>query len=382
MIDTEAHKRLLRKRVEALSFPDQVLAEAADIIRNSGMKLADAAAILRKEWLNDLVATTNSKEFKRAAANPSGHFLAFVAERARKPFHVTYRAVDAVARRFGSDLASRFTHIVWPQEIAWAQRLRLDVNPNTATRAAMFLRETEGNPAKMFSKIADLYSDAVAKVGYSENAAHELSATEIRFDDTVPEFNPLFLKYASRHYSELLQNMSRDKVEMLALRAAKDERQDRSLITARKVVDTTRRFPMRHLPNVISLAKSLGLSSNELYQLEKAFLVKMENGEVELEQGLNSPHIAFVTMLTNDSSRADLLANAGSLDLDEASIQWDIANLEGRRWIKDLPAAFDKWGDIAQVEVEMWKAAIVEEKRDAPVDFVSDFGFWLLDVPL
>lgn len=382
MIDTEAQKRLLRKRVEALSFPESVLVEAAEIIRNSGMKVADAAVILKKEWLNDLVATTNSLEFKRAAANPGSHFLAFVSERAKKPFHVTYRAVDAVSRRFGSDLASRFAHIVWPQEIAWAQRLRLDPNPNTATRAAMFLRETENNPARMFSKIADLYSDAVAKVGYTENAAHELSAIEIRFDDVVPEFNPLFLKYASRHYSELLQNMSRDKVELLASRASKDERLDRSLITARKVVETTRRFPMRRLPNVISLAKSLELSSNDLFQLEKAFLAKMENGEVELEQGLNSPHIAFVTMLTSDSARKELLAMTPALDIDEASIQWEVANLESRRWVKDMPAAFDKWGDIALLEVEKWKVSIVDEKREAPMDMVSDFGFWLMDAPL
>lgn len=380
MLDTETQKRLLRKRVEALSFPDSLLVEAAEIIRNSGMKVADAVTNLRKEWLNDLVATTDSIEFKRAASNPSAHFLAFVAERSKKPYHVTYRAVEAVARRFGSDLASRYTHIVWPQEIAWAQRLRLDVNPNTATRAAMFLRETEGNPAKIFGKIADLYSDAIAKIGYTENPAHELSAVEIRFDEKVPEFNPLFLKYASRHYSEILQNMSRDKVEILAARAAKDERQDRSLIAARKVVETTRRFPMRRLPNVISLAKSIGLTSNELYRLEKAFLVKMEQGEIELEQGLNSPHIAFVTTMTDENICREMLSISQQLDIDEANTQWEVANISGRRWVKDLPVAFNKWTDIALDEVEKWQLAIVEERRPVPIDLVSDFGFWLMDV--
>lgn len=382
MIDTETQKRLLRKRVEALSFPDSLLVEASEIIRNSGMKVADAVTNLRKEWLNDLVATTDSIEFKRAVSNPGAHFLAFVGERAKKPYHVTYRAVEAVARRFGSDLASRFTHIVWPQEIAWAQRLRLDVNPNTATRAAMFLRETEGNPAKIFSKIADLYSDAVAKIGYTENPAHELSVVEIRFDDIVPEFNPLFLKYASRHYSEILQNMSRDKVEILAARAAKDERQDRSLITARKVVETTRRFPMRRLPNVISLAKSIELTSNELYQIEKSFLVKMERGEIELEQGLNSPHIAFVSTMLDENSRNELLSISHLPDVNFSNIQWEVANISGRRWVKDLPPAYSKWTDIAQNEVEKWQLAIVEERRPVPFDLISDFGFWLMDVPL
>jgi len=382
LIDTEAQKRLLRKRVEALSFADDVLNEASDIIRDAGMKLADAAVILRKEWLNDLVASTKPSEFKRASANPRAHFLAWVGERAKKPFHVTYRAVDAVERRFGSDLASRFAHIVWPQEIAWAQRLRLSDNPNTATRAAMFLRETEGNPARMFSKIADLYSDAVAKVGYTDNVAHELSPDEIRFNPSVPEFNPLFLKYASRYYSDVLHNMTRDKIEILAARAAKDERQDRSLIMARNVVKTTKRFPMRRLPNVISLAKSLGLTANQLYQLEISFLVRMECGEIELEQGLNSPHIAFVTALTDDKTRQELLAAAPPIDIEEASVQWEVAHMDGRRWAKDLPASFSKWSDIAQSEVEKWQVAIVEEERETPMDLVSDFAFWLMDIAL
>src|SRR5690606_4695469 len=132
-----------------------------------------------------------------------------------------------------------------------------------------------------------------AKVGYTDHAAHELSPDEIRFNPTAPEFNPLFLKYASRHYTDVLHNMTREKVEILAARAAKDERQDRALIMAANVVKTTKRFPMRRLPNVVSLAKSLGLSSNQLYRMEKSFLAKMESGEVELEQGLHSPHISF-----------------------------------------------------------------------------------------
>lgn len=380
MIDTETQKKLLRKRVEALQFDEGVFIEADKIIQASGMKLTDASKILWREWLNDLVATTHTAEFRRASGNPKEHFLSWVAERAKKPFHVTYRAIDAVERRFGSDLASRYAHIVWPQEIAWAQRLRLSENPNIATRAAMFLREIEGNPARLFSKIADLYADAIAKVGYTDSPAHELSPNEIRFNQVVPEFNPLFLKYASRQYTALLNNMTRERIELLGSRAAKDEKQDRSIIMARKVVTTTKRFPMRRLPNVISLAKSLGLNSNQLFQLETSFLNKMEAGEIELEQGLNSPHIAFVTALTNDKDREELLALAPALNIDQVSCLWEVAHLDGRRWVNDLPESFSKWADISRQEVEKWQLAIVEERREAPIDLISDFAFWLLDV--
>jgi hypothetical protein len=75
-----------------------------------------------------------------------------------------------------------------------------------------------------------------------------------------------------------------------------------------------------------------------------------------------------------------MLSNSQQLDIDEANTQWEIANISGRRWVKDLPVAFNKWTDIARDEVEKWQLAIVEDRRPVPIDLVSDFGFWLMDV--
>lgn len=378
MVEFEAKAALLRKRVAALSFPEERLAEAQAIVHAAGMRLPDAVATLRKEWLNDMVATTDSAEFRHASRDPAAHFLAWVRERAKNRFHVSWRAVDAVAARMGPEVASRLALVTWPQEIAWAQRLRLAENPVTATKAAMFLREAEGNPSRMFSKIADIYGDVFAKAGYSDHVAQEISPSEIRFADAVPDFNPLFLRYAARSYAEVLSSMPRDRIEILAARAARDERQDRDEIAALAAANATRRFPMRRVLAIISAAIAMGISPNELFLLENGFLKQVEQGSVEVAEGGRTPQAAFVTAISNDTKRAELVATSVRPDVEDAEIMWDVVHLD-RRWLDAMPESYRKWSHVWVRLMENWQADIVEERREAPFDLISDFGFYLME---
>lgn len=378
MVEFEAKTALLRKRVAALSFPDEVMDEASSAVLAAGMRLPDAARTLRKEWLNDMVASTDSAEFRHASRDPGAHFLAWIKERSKNRYHVTWRSVDAVAMRLGADIASRLAMVVWPQEIAWAQRLRLSDNPVIATKAAMFLREAEGNPAKLFGKIADLHSDALVRSGYSDNPAQETSPSEIRFADCLPEFNPLFLRYAARSYGEVLLSMPRERIELLAGRASRDERQERLELAAAASARTTRRFPMRRILSIISAAHSMGISPNDLFLLETRFLALLESGKVEADSGTRSPQAAFVTMIASPLSRETLLSEAQAPDGEPSEILWGVANLD-RRWLGTLPESYGKWSQKWYRHLENWQADVVDERRAAPFDPVSDFGFFLVE---
>jgi|HigsolmetaAR201D_1030396.scaffolds.fasta_scaffold04415_6 hypothetical protein len=378
MVSVGAKARILKRRVERLALPPGTMEEVARIIHEEGMSLPNAAEMLRVEWLNDLVASEDRAEFGRAARDPREHFIAWARQRARRRYHVTYRAVDAVARRLGATAASQIMD-VWPQEIAWAQRLRLDANPLVATKAAMFLREAEGNPGKVFERIADEWTDAFLKADYAEHPAHALSPGEIRFAKDVPEFTPLFLRYAARAYADRLQGMSREKIVALAAVAARDEHNERDVEIGRQCASLARQSPMRRMLPVISAASSAGLSPNELCLLEKAFVSRMERGAERIEAGTGSPHAAFLSAITDPEKRDALLVEAPPRadDEDPEALCWEVVNLTPS-WVRELPTSFRHLAGRLEPAMEAWQIAIAEDRREPPIDPVSDFGFFLL----
>lgn len=376
MVNVEAKAALLRRRVAALALPDGTMEKAEETVAAAGMRLPGAAEELRKEWLNDMVAGEDAAEFRHATRDPGRHFLAWAAERAKNRFHVTWRSVDAVALRLGADVASRLILVAWPQEIAWAQRLRLSDNPVAATKAAMFLREAEGSPARMFSRIADIYAEAAVRAGYLESPAQDLSPADIRFGAAVPDFNPLFLRYAARAYAQIVGSMARDKLEKLAARAARDERQERAEIAARSAVAAARRFPMRRMLSTLTVAAGLGMTSNELALAEQAFLERVAAGGVEVDSASRSLQAAFVAAIADPLSREALAAEAPVQDSDEAGTLWEVANMD-RRWLARLPESYSKWAHRFAEAMPEWQAQVVHGLREAPYDTVSDFGFYL-----
>lgn len=377
MVDVEAKAALLRRRVAALALPANAMETAQKVIEAAGMRLPGAAEELRKEWLNDMVAGTDAAEFRHAARDPGKHFVAWIGERAKNRYHVTWRAVDSVARRLGADVASKLILVSWPQEIAWAQRLRLSDNPVIATKAAMFLREAEGSPAKVFGKISDLYAEAVVRLGYSESPAQDLSPFDIRFGTSLPDFNPLFLRYAARNYAQI-GSMPRERLEKLAARAARDERQERLAVASETAVSAARRFPMRRMLSTVTLAAGLGMSANQLYLAEEAFLARLSAGAIEIETGGRAPQAAFVAAIASPEERMALLAQAATPDLEETEVLWDIANMD-RRWLDRLPESYSKWSHRWASAMEGWQAAVVHGEREAPYDPISDFGFYLTE---
>mgnify|MGYP001333921659 CR=1 FL=1 len=378
MVGIEAKAELLRRRVAALSLPEGTLEEAAEVLASAGVTLPGMAEELRREWLNDVVASVHPAEFRAAARDPRGCFLAWLRERAKNRFHVTWRAIDAVALRLGAETASRLALVIWPQEIAWAQRMRLSSNPATATKAAMFLREAEGAPARVFQKLSDLYADLAGKAGYWDSPAQEAAPEEIRFGEEEVDFNPLFLRYASRAYAEALHGMPRERLEMLAARAARDETRERAVITAGAAVRAARKFPMRRVASTIAAAKSMGIAPNALFFLENGFLALVEAGLEMVDPVARAPHSAFVAAIADPAARPRLLASAPEPEASDEEILWEVANLD-RRWLSALPESFSRWDSGRVQRMQAWQADVVEGRREPPRDPVSDFGFYLLE---
>lgn len=375
MVDTDRKLKLLRARVAALAVSPETIARAEEILRANRMT-AGVVDSLRREWLNDMLSHPDVGEARLAASNPDAHFLRWIEARSRKRHHVTRRTVEQVAAKYGSETASKLAIVIWPQEIAWAQRMRLDPNPFTATRAALFLRETEGNPSKTFTALADIYSDAVMRVGYLDNPVQDLTAEEIRFSDDLPEFAPLFQRYAARAYSERLENMTRERVEQLAARAAADENNERRLYASATVARLAVKSPMRRTLSVIRTAMSFGIDSNSTYLLEQALLRGVRAGEVAIEPGQRSADGAFLRLLADADQRKAVLAMEPLPSSADYMGIWEIANLDAS-FIDTLPPSFKALA-CTKSRLEAWQEEIVECTRPCPYDAVSDLGFYLL----
>lgn len=366
---------LLRGRVASLALSPDTLSKAEEIVKSNRM-MAKVVDPLRREWLNDMLTHPNAGEFRLAVSDPDAHFLKWIETRSRFPYHVTRRTVEALSQKFGADTASKLSIVVWPQEIAWAQRMRLDPNPFTATKAALFLRETMGNPSKTFAALADIYSDAIMRVGYLDCPVQDMSAAEIRFSSTLPEFAPLFQRYAARAYAETLKSMSREQVEKLAARAAVEENEDRRLVAASDIARGALRSPMRRNLSTIRTAVMFKLSSNSTFLLERGFLRKVEAGEVDIDPGMRSADAGFMRLMADAPSRDAVLAmEAIPSDKDYMDI-WDIAHLD-MEFVSALPPSFKPLAPTSK-QMEGWQEAIVEGKRSRPYDAVSDFGFYLI----
>jgi hypothetical protein len=365
---------LVRQKVRRLELPETATAAAEEVIRAKGM--VAKVETLRKEWFNDLLHETMDEEYKLAAADPAGHFLKWIAIRAAHRFHVTFRTLHSVADRYGAEVAHKLYVVTWPQEIAWAQRMRLDRNPFTATKAALFLRETEGAPARTFSAIADIYSEAIMRVGYSESEVQELSAEEIRFASELPEFAPLFQRYAARAYADTLAKMTRDQVERLAARAAADENTERRQFAGEGIARKTMRSPMRRSIAMIRSAIGFGLGANELFMAERAYLKKVASGEIEVEPGMRTADAGFMRLLADRARLRSVLDMEPLPDPAESLDALQIARLDAR-FIDALPPSFQPLA-CSKAQLDAWKEDVVYGRRAHPYDPVSDLGFKLL----
>lgn len=374
-MDIKKKMDLLRDRVASLSLKASTLSEAEAIVKSNRM-VAKVVEPFRREWLNDMLTHPNAGEFRLASTDPDAHFLKWVEVRSRHPYHVTRRTVEAVSVKYGADTASKLSIVIWPQEIAWAQRMRLDANPFTATKAALFLRETVGNPSKTFSALADIYSDAIMRVGYLDSPVQEMPAAEIRFASNLPEFAPLFQRYAARAYAETLKSMSREQVDKLAARAAAEENEDRRLVASADIARGAARSPMRRNLSTIRAAMMFKLGSNETYLLETAFIRKVEAGEVDIDPGMRSADAGFMRLMADPTARAEALAMESLPSQADYMDVWEIAHLDGD-FLSRLPPSFKPLSPTV-TQLESWQEAIVEGRRPCPYDAASDFGFFLI----
>jgi hypothetical protein len=170
--------------------------------------------------------------------------------------------------------------------------------------------------------------------------------------------------------------MTRDQVEKLATRAAAEENEDRRYVLAGTIARNTERSPMRRNVSNIRMAITFGVSSNDFYLLETAFLRKINAGDIELDPGSRSADSSFIRMLASVDERKALLDVEPFPNRKDYMDIWEIAHLE-QNFLSSLPTPYKALGCTPQM-FEKWQEAIVEGSRTCPFDVISDIAFYAL----
>lgn len=366
---------VIKARAARLGVSKTALENATELLLEAGWRDKDAADRLRREWLNDVIVDPSEEAYAKAASDPDESFLVWVGQRAKDPFHVSYRAVDRVGRQMGSDVAVLMISMRWPQEIAWAQRCRRHENPEVAVKAALFLAEARRDPSKVFQALTEVYQRTIAEDrGYALHSNHEISAEEIRSGIGVTDgWFPLFMRYAGSHFSRILDSLSEDKLLNLARTARRDEEEEQRRVQLESCLAYLARWPLSCRISALHLALRDRMQANDLVACEEAFIEALRRGDVVLPDEGKAVDTLFFEWMRGGDYKPD------RADKKERERRRQQLHFLDRSWLESLPADVIELGAASRSVFHEWRTAVLSGQRVPPRSVPVDYAMFVLE---
>lgn len=364
----------IRRRAARLKLSARALESASQIVAEAGLQDKDAMTRLRKEWFNDLMADPSDDDYAAAIGDPDAHFLSWITLRSRLPYHVTYRAVDKAGRRCGPDLALLMVKVRWKQEVAWAQRARSSRDEVQAVLAALFIAEARRDPGKVFVSLTEEAASATATDRfYADHPNHELTAEEIRNGFGDEAWRPVWQRYAERQFAPLLEKLSDVKLGALAKKARQDEQHEKRRMAIEQTTGYLERWPLSRRISLLHLGLKEHLSSNDVVNAERAYILALRRGTVELPASGQAVDTAFFDWMRGSDFPID------APNEDQTAERLDAVRFLGSRWIDHLPEDLIDIGARSRVAFSEWRKQVLTGVRPPPLDPVADYGMFLLE---
>ncbi|CAH1688528.1 conserved hypothetical protein [Hyphomicrobiales bacterium] len=365
---------LLEQR-ERLRLKAETRAFSVEFVQTNGIT-GMSEPDLHMEWFNDVVCDASRRA--SAAQDPDGSYRAWLAQRVRDPFAVSYRTYDKMKRRWNIESVNLMINVVWHQEIAWAQRTRLSPDDRDAFLANLFLVAAAKDPSRECLRLAEAREIAAQDPAYATAIEHDFPPGQIRMDPNIgARFVPLWLRTYRFQTAERLNTMNGTQMMHLAEKVRQMEKQERRVIVAERAVAACRRNPISRMIGVISVAIEVGWDADLLVAAEQLFLEKLLKGELTLAPDTGLPYTEFTQFVrtTPAEALADLTGPEFNLT-SEADLFSVVADSRG--FVNALP---DNYHNLGAAEVEVfraWLAPLATRKRAVPRDLVVDYGFHLV----
>ncbi len=369
----ESMLALVKVRRQALQLAPFVREEAEARVKAEGVPGMDEGR-LNTEWVNDVLADPDARAYEAASADPAGAYRGFLDQRIREPYHVTFRAMRALAQRVGATRANTFVHLRWWQEIAWAKRMRAFDSARTAVLAHSFLLQAARDPGRAFTELAAAWEVASLDGAYMRSPSHEMTEHAIRYGNALPAHTPVFLGLFATKLGENLDRMGLANLSRAAVHARQHEEAELRAVHARKAANAARRSPLSRIMGVIDVAIETGRSSNALVVDEGRFLVELERGRTPCATA-GLPYSEFMDWL-----RAAPPAEDPGPPPPGTAVYQELTTLLARplTWLGALPHDYQQAGASEVAVYQAWVGPVARREVPTPRDLVVDYGFHLV----
>jgi len=342
--------------------------------RDDARAKASAAGLdeesLWNEWFNENIHDADL--YAVSVKDPDAGYLGWLARRIAEPFRLPGLAVGALVERLGADDGMRVALVLWPQEVAWAHRMRRSQDLRIAVLSHLFVANARANPSREVARIAEYYRDAVASPGYAEAIEHTLSPEEIREGYGDEKFRPLFLRYAEGTLGQRVDAMSITELQALATHVAGLEERELRGFAKERVLKSLKGASIVTMTGVIAEAIKRGLDSNDLLWEWDRFVDAIRNDAFQVPPGTGRPYTEFMTWLRTESEPGS------GPDSEDCSARM-VAVLAGARgWVSALPLEYQSMGAGDPEQFIGWSDAVIAKTRRPPRDLVLDYGFYLV----
>ncbi len=363
---------LIVERKRTLQVAAFVREEAVARIKAEGTYGMDEPSVF-SDWVNDVLADPDPRGYAAAAAEPAKAYSAYVATRLADPFHVSYRAVRALAKRTNEVEANAFVHLRWRQELAWAQRIRGMRSAKEAVLAHTFLRSAARNPSREFCDLAQAWDAAKEDGSFLRSSSHDLTAHEIRHGNKMPCHKPVFLGLTNQRKGEKLERMGLERLSGAANAARKVEEDEIRGVFASKAANAARRNPLCRIMGIIGVAIETARGPDLLVAEERRFLVELERGKVRCgTAGL--PYNEFVDWLRATPAGEE---PPPPQPYDDACHVLAQHLIRPSAWLAALPDDYIHAGAMDATTYRSWIHPIASREVPTPRDLVCSYGFHL-----
>ncbi len=377
---------LVRKRADALGLDRAARRAAEDLVAHASQRMSEETGINRafsevrlyKEWRNDLLAKPGDDQnpWARITADPATPYMGWLDWRLAHPFHVSYRVVDAAARRMGVSTANLLVDIRWPQEVAWARRIRKSADERDVLVGHRFLLAAIADASSEFAKLAGAYAQASDDPAYVLAPEHDYAADEVAAGYGSPDFGPLFLRHGRAVLADRLGRMSAKELRASAAVARRSEDTERGNRARRRAAANVRAANMARSPGIISIAVEAGLGADGLVDAQAEFARLVEAGAVPVPPDVGLPYEEFCAWLRTAQAPSQTLLMPG----DDLSGETELLGIVSNPidWVRSLPRDYHDMGASDPRRFHRWLAPIASRERAFPRDAVVDYGFQLV----
>jgi hypothetical protein len=331
---------------------------------------------LKKEWLNDVLSKgVSSNALSSALEDPDSNFISFAIKFIDSPDEPSERIINKMSKQYGEAFVGHFLMVVWPVQIAWAQRLRNHQDDHMCICADIFVKLlAKKGPSKIFCDLTNWsFKNGIEAISNNPSIS-EMSKEEIL---SAPldnmDFIPICISFVKNQSKNTLSRISEKKFTEHA-KSIREQYQDDYLTTElSNTVKYLQDFPIIFRHMIVMQVLSLGITSNAYHWLNEKFIQDIKSMRItSAPEFIDREFSRFVNDHEKDAKKFSKASKSEVIDLRQE------VSLLSAKWQKSLPYLTQELGAEKSSNFSKWRDQILDNYREAPRDPSLDFFMWLV----